>query len=528
MYEPASIVTIDLTLPQASVEALEAVPPTSVYQEATFSLAETDGTPGGIGTFGPPLTVGIRIKGKAGSFRPLPQKSAFKIKFNSFVSGQKFLGLKKMTLNNMVQDPSMVHEALSYEAFQAMDVRGSRTGYAFVRLNGEPLGVYLNIEDLDDVGLEKRFGAFDDPQHIYEGEYGVDVRAAEVEDFEVDEGDDEDLSDLEAFAAAVEGSDPADWSERIEPHADLDQMTRMWAVENYVGHWDGYAGAPDDSEHDLPNNYYLFSDAAGRFQMLPWGTDQTWELDSPFDTSFDDGGGLLFEDCLADLSCAEDYEAAATEVLETVATRDLDRAARCTAELLAPWQALEEEPVRPYDSGQIADAVEATREFIAARPGELADWLGVGAPEVSSGDEPCSEGEGEEGQPTGPTTPGSAPAASSDPAPKASILTSPVKALRLRSVAIDGRRLKARVSALGPGRVKLLARLPGRGPEGSTVCVGRKELGTEGAALVECRLSRVAWQALAERALRLHLQLYFRPATGPFDWVARSLTVPRR
>ena len=168
MYEPNNVVAIDLTLPQVSVEALEAVPPTSEYQEAIFSLAETDGTPGGIAEFSAPLTIGIRIKGKAGSFRPLPQKSAFKIKFNSFVGGQKFLGLKKMTLNNMVQDPSMLHETLSYEAFRALGVQGSRTGYAFVRLNGEPLGVYLNVEDLDDVGLEKRFGEFDDPQHIYE------------------------------------------------------------------------------------------------------------------------------------------------------------------------------------------------------------------------------------------------------------------------------------------------------------------------------------------------------------------------
>ena len=44
-------------------------------------------------------------------------------------------------------------------------------------------------------------------------------------------------------------------------------MTRMWAVERYLGHWDGYT---------TKNNYYLVSDPSGRFQMLPWGTDQTW------------------------------------------------------------------------------------------------------------------------------------------------------------------------------------------------------------------------------------------------------------
>jgi spore coat protein CotH len=50
--------------------------------------------------------------------------------------------------------------------------------------------------------------------------------------------------------------------------ADLDQMTRMWAAEAYLGHWDGYASWNT-------NNYYLHADGDGRFTMLPWGTDQT-------------------------------------------------------------------------------------------------------------------------------------------------------------------------------------------------------------------------------------------------------------
>ena len=41
----------------------------------------------------------------------------------------------------------------------------------------------------------------------------------------------------------------------------------MWAVEKYVGHWDGYdgsrrLGAGRKSAFE-PNNYYLYSDPAG-------------------------------------------------------------------------------------------------------------------------------------------------------------------------------------------------------------------------------------------------------------------------
>jgi len=121
----------------------------------------TDGTPGGEEVpVGPPLAdVGIRLKGGAnGSFRTLSGKAAFKLKFNKFVKGQKFEGLEKMTLSNMLEDSSMIHETLTYAAFRAAGVPASRTGYADVRVNGDDFGIYLNIETLDDLALERWFG----------------------------------------------------------------------------------------------------------------------------------------------------------------------------------------------------------------------------------------------------------------------------------------------------------------------------------------------------------------------------------
>jgi hypothetical protein len=39
------------------------------------------------------------------------------------VAGQRFQGLKKLTLNNMVQDKSMIHETLAYASFRSAGVR---------------------------------------------------------------------------------------------------------------------------------------------------------------------------------------------------------------------------------------------------------------------------------------------------------------------------------------------------------------------------------------------------------------------
>jgi hypothetical protein len=359
MYSPATVDAIKLVLPEASVKALEE-DPDGEYVEGEFSLATTGGTPATIGAYSTPITVGVRLKGGIGSFRPLSEKAGFKIKF-SYVSGQRFLGLKKMTLNNMVQDRSMVHEALAYEAFRAAGVPSLRTGFAYLEVNGEDFGLHLNIENTDDVAMKKRFGSF---KHAYEGEHGDDVTPGSAGDFEVDEGDEEDISDLEGLISLVNGTSPADFSTRVQSVVDLDEMTRMWAVERYIGHWDGYPST---------NNYYLLSDSAGVFRMLPWGTDQTWVDHWPFEEE----GGTLFRHCVGDPSCYALYRRALVRARAAV-NRDgrLAGLATSTAALLLPWQELEEGNSRhEYGTTAIATAVQGTREFIASRGAELDSWL---------------------------------------------------------------------------------------------------------------------------------------------------------
>ena len=82
-----------------------------------------------------------------------------------------------------------------------------RTGYAYVRVNGEDYGVYLNLETIDRVMLPRFW--FGSTQHLYEGEYdaqgGVDVFPGNAGRFGVDQGDEADLSDLDALIAAVNG-----------------------------------------------------------------------------------------------------------------------------------------------------------------------------------------------------------------------------------------------------------------------------------------------------------------------------------
>ena len=349
LYDPSKVVEIDLSLPPASRAALVADP--REYQDASFSL-----TSGG-GTYGP-LAVGLRLKGWAGSFRGLDGKAAFKVKFNHSIPGQRFFGLKGLTLNNMVQDPSMVHETLAYEVFRAAGVPAPRTGFAYVRVDGDDYGVYLDVETPDDVFLRRWFSS---TGHLYEGAVGADVTAEAAPRFEVEEGPEDDLGDLGALVAAASGS--GELSDRMEGLADLDEMTTMWAVERYIGHWDGYAG---DSAVQ-PNNYFLHSDAGGRFSMLPWGTDQTFGKRVPFV----DEHGSLFRQCLADDPCRSMYRSAVERLPALVAPLRLDDLTVTTADLLAPWQAAD--PRREQSLPEIGAGVAATRTFLASRWADVLD-----------------------------------------------------------------------------------------------------------------------------------------------------------
>ena len=243
----------------------------------------------------------------------------------------------------------------------------------YLKVNGEDFGLYLNLETLDDVSLERLFGSFDDEvQHLYEGEDGHDVKPGEAGAFEVDEGDDADLADLEALIEAVDSDGTDAWSERVAATADLAEMTTMWAVEKYVAHWDGYSGAAGAHQ---PNNYYLLSDTLGKFQMLPWGTDETWSYGHP--VSFEGKAGVMFNRCLEDGPCAALYREGVAATIESVASIDPSGLAARTAAMLAPWQRLEGEAStrQVHDEEEIAEGVADVMAFIPQRRREALDWL---------------------------------------------------------------------------------------------------------------------------------------------------------
>jgi hypothetical protein len=513
IYQPSAMVEIELTLSAEAEQSLEEHPGEDV--KGSFSAWLAEGAPGGTKTV---LTtahpVEAHLKGHlSGSFEPLTGKAAFKLKFKKT---ERFLGLRKMTLNNMVEDPSMLHETLAYSLFRAAGVPAPRTGFAYLRVNGEDFGVYLDIESLDETALARLYGAAN-TLHLYEAEYGADVNAEGLATLgttpaegapklEMDEGEGP-PTDLEALVAAVAASSPG-FSARLAGLADLEEMTRMWAVEKYISHWDGYSG---EAAANKPNNYYLHSDLSGLFQMIPWGTDNTWQIERRI--GFDGPGGLLFDGCLGELECFGRYVVALRALQGEVTALDPDGLAVSTAALLKPWQELEEDESSRglRDVAEIEAAVAHVRQYIAERPGELTTWLAVHAPEPP---------------PPGPQT---KPAASgsdaglpgSKPEPPA-----PRGRLKLAGVVKHRGAVDLRLRAPAPGMLAVRG-VWHRNGDTFTGCSDQVAVSPPGEAALRCRLTGKLRRQLRRHAVGLRLFVRLRGDGGTTEKLTTAVQLPR-
>lgn len=260
------------------------------------------------GDFG---TVNVKLKSYVGSSRTIDQKCAFKMDVNDY-NGRSYHGLGKITLNNMVQDNTYVHEYAAYTFYRAMGVPAPRVGYARVSVNGTDYGLYLSVESVDDNFLDEWFGGHDG--NLYEGAYGVDLYSYYVNSFDYKGGlGVQDRSDLQAVVDVLDdGATEANYA-RLQELVDMDEFLANMAVEGLAMHWDGYSTA---------NNYRLYNDPrTGKFSIIPWGTDQTFI--TAYFTPWT-GYGRLFQWCLAVPSCSDRYDSILADASVVMDDLDLD------------------------------------------------------------------------------------------------------------------------------------------------------------------------------------------------------------
>jgi hypothetical protein len=314
---------------------------------------------------------GLRAKGATGSSRSLDKKTAFKINLSwddPAVAGcpvtRRYRGLKKITLNNQVEDKSYVHERIGYDFLRKLGVPVPRVAPIRVHVNGDLWGLYLHIESIDRRFLARRFDSKDGM--LYEADYDCDLGRVSCFEpkFSTDscddppKGDPTDATPLLALNERLAALPSGGFYPAIDEIVDFDLFLSTWAAGSVMGYWDGYP--------KRANNYRIYHDPSDdRWTIIPSGLDQLFEDDvDPFKPAH-----MLSNRCLAEDACEAAFRVRLAQVLDLFEASNYTAMARAIeAEIQADVEA---DPRREFDLNQWAAGVDSTVEYIENRPGRL-------------------------------------------------------------------------------------------------------------------------------------------------------------
>ncbi len=293
---------IDIELPAPSLLGL-ATDPYS-YVEGAVTIGDRRLSP-----------VGVRLRGKYGSFRTLDGKPKFKIDLNRYDPSLSYAGLEQLALNNEVVDCSHQREPLGYAVFAALDLPAPRTAYTRVSVNGEHYGLYVIVEFPDDVFLGDHYddgsGNLYDGKYLYEwpsGDYAlVDFTSELVGNFVLEEGEDVGGADVGAVAEAAEAGGLV--AENLAAVVDMERFHRHIVAEELIGHVDGYALNT--------NNYRVYFDPDdGLADLLTYDLDYAFYEDSSWGMSWSRPRGILARRCWQDPGCVSRHAEVVAEALD--------------------------------------------------------------------------------------------------------------------------------------------------------------------------------------------------------------------
>lgn len=312
LFAPDRISRVDLEVGPAAEAILRAQRMVDESRDQVAARAIVDGEDAG--------TVGLRLGGGSGSFRPWDDKPKLRLDFR-FVDDDRFHGLERLALNNGKMDCGSLGEALAARAFEAAGVPASRTGWAQVFVNGADYGLYVVVEVQDDRFLDRAFG--DDDARLYDGSYRwagwlpyfLDFGRGRDHRYVLEEGDDVGFADLVEVSDGVEGALRDDrLPERLVAAVDWDEVLRFAAVDQWLG--------VEDSYPTNRNNVSVVFPTGGPMALAPWDLDTAFREEDEREWSHP--RGRLLEACQRDPRCRADWAAAVREVADALGAVDWD------------------------------------------------------------------------------------------------------------------------------------------------------------------------------------------------------------
>jgi len=233
---------------------------------------------------------GIRSRGRGSRSETKP---GLRVDFNRYSTGQTFLGLKSLILDNLTQDASGIHERVSVGLLARLGIPVSREAHAKLYVNGAYIGLYVIVESVDKDLLARVFGAIgEDTQndgYLYEFKYqdewrltnlGSDLQPYEDRFSPVthETKSDEDLyRPIETLIRLINDTPEDRLVDTVGGLLDLPGFMRFVAAQNFLAETDGFLGT-----YGL-NNFYLYRlENSSKHVLIAWDSDNTfWGINFP-------------------------------------------------------------------------------------------------------------------------------------------------------------------------------------------------------------------------------------------------------
>ena len=106
--------------------------------------------------------VGIRGKGNTSLSTVSSMDSdrySFKVEFDHYNSSNTYHGLDKLSLNNLIQDSTMMKDYLTYTMMNEFGAAAPLCSFVYITVNGEDWGLYLAVEGIEDSFLKRNYGS---------------------------------------------------------------------------------------------------------------------------------------------------------------------------------------------------------------------------------------------------------------------------------------------------------------------------------------------------------------------------------
>lgn len=240
---------------------------------------------------------------------------SFKVEFDHYDGVSTYHGLDKLSLNNLIQDNTCMKDFLVYQLMATFGAAAPLCSYVWLTVNGEPWGLYLAVEGIEDTFLERNYGNaggnlykpdsmsfgggrgngggfdmealtedfdFSDmPERPAEGEEpqgrqnggfpGGGMGSSDVKLQYVDDDPDSYPNIFDNAKTSLTDADRArliaalkilGGEGNIEDAVDVEQVIRYFVVHGFVCNGDSYTGT-------MVHNYYLYEEG-GVLSMLPW------------------------------------------------------------------------------------------------------------------------------------------------------------------------------------------------------------------------------------------------------------------